>query len=93
MTSALWSIVSCEALCLEESFRRTYFGHVFFKAINLAKHIKKVCKNLKYVYIKFAKTNTRPKCVFHDSIYDCIASLSKHPWPDDYVVKEDMSYF
>jgi hypothetical protein len=32
-------------------------------------------------------------CVFHNSIYDQVASHLRHPWLHDYVVNKNMSYF
>jgi hypothetical protein len=53
MTYALKSIVSCESLGLEESFQGTCFGHAFEKACQYGTTKEKVCKNLKYVSMKF----------------------------------------
>jgi hypothetical protein len=53
MTYALKSIVSCESLGLEESFQGTCFGHAFEKACQYGTTKEKVCKNLKYVSVKF----------------------------------------
>lgn len=44
----------CKLLGLDESFQGTYFGHVLFKACQYAIANEKVCKNLKYVPIKYA---------------------------------------
>jgi len=53
MTYALKSIVSCESLGSEESFQGTCFGHAFSKACQYGITKEKVCKNLKYVSMKF----------------------------------------
>jgi hypothetical protein len=54
MTNALKFVVSCESIGLEESFKGIYFGHVFSKACQYDTIKEKVCKNLKYAFIKFA---------------------------------------
>jgi hypothetical protein len=54
LTNALKSVVKCETLGLEKSFQGICFGHVFSKACEYATIDDKVCKNLKYVSIKFA---------------------------------------
>jgi hypothetical protein len=54
MTIILKSIVSRESLSLEENFPRLCFGH-FSKVCQYRTIEKKVCKNLKYVSIKFAQ--------------------------------------
>jgi len=55
LTNALTSVLKCETLGLEESFQGTCFGHVFSKACQYATIDDKVCKNLKYVSIKYAQ--------------------------------------
>ncbi len=62
LTNVLKSVVKCETLGLEESFQGTYFGHVFSKACQYAIIDDKICKNLKYVSIKFAQTDLQ-KCI------------------------------
>ncbi len=57
LTNALKSIIKCETLGLEESFQGTCFGHVFSKACQYATIDNKVCKNLKYVSIKYAQVD------------------------------------
>ncbi len=54
MTTILKFVVNCEGLGLKESFNGTCFGHAFFKTCQYVIAKKRVCKNLKYVSIKFA---------------------------------------
>ncbi len=53
LTHVLKSVVKCETLALKESFQ-TCFGCAFSKVCQYATTNDKVCKNLKYVFIKFA---------------------------------------
>jgi hypothetical protein len=57
LTTTLKSVVKCETLGLEESFQGTCFGHVFSKVCQYATTDDKVCKNLKYVFIKSTRAN------------------------------------
>ncbi len=52
MTIELKAIVNYEFLGLEERFQITCFGHAFSKACQYGIVKEKVCKDLKYVYIK-----------------------------------------
>jgi hypothetical protein len=52
MTTSFKFVVNCEVLGLEESFNNTCFGHAFSKTYITAK--ERLCKNLKFVSIKFA---------------------------------------
>jgi len=54
MTTTFKFIINCEVLGLEESFNGTCFGHAFSKTCQYANVQERVCKNLKYVSIKFA---------------------------------------
>jgi hypothetical protein len=54
LTHALKFIVKCETLDLKESFQGICFSHAFSKACHYATSNDKVCKNLKYVFIKYA---------------------------------------
>jgi hypothetical protein len=54
LTNVLKFVVNCETLGLKESFQGTYFDHAFSKACQYATTYDKVCKNLKYVFIKYA---------------------------------------
>jgi hypothetical protein len=54
MSIVLKFVVNCEILGLDESFQSFYFGHVFSKACQYATTNKKICRNLKFVSIKFA---------------------------------------
>ncbi len=54
MTNALKFVVSCEGHGLEESFQGSCFGHVFPRHAKYGMSNEKICKNLKYVSIKFA---------------------------------------
>jgi len=53
VTITLKFVANCEVLGLEESFNGIYFGHAFSKACEYATIENKVCKDLKYVSIKF----------------------------------------
>jgi hypothetical protein len=52
LTNALKFVVKCETLGLKKNFQGTCCGHVFPKACQYATIDDKVCKNLKYVFIK-----------------------------------------
>jgi hypothetical protein len=54
MTSALKSVIKCEIFSLNESFQGVCFGHAFSKACQYATTKEKVCKNFKFVLIKYA---------------------------------------
>jgi hypothetical protein len=54
LTNVFKYVVKCEASCLEENFQGTYLCHVFFKACQYATTNEKVCRSLKYIYIKFS---------------------------------------
>jgi hypothetical protein len=45
-------VVNCETLSLQESFNGICFGHVFSKTCQYATTNEKVCKNIRYVFIK-----------------------------------------
>jgi hypothetical protein len=62
LSNAFKSVVKCEILGLEENFQGTCFGHVFSKACQYASIDDKVCKDLKYVSIKFSQTYLQ-KCI------------------------------
>jgi hypothetical protein len=62
MIIELKHVVNCESLGLEERFQSTCFGHVFSKACQYGIVKEKVCKDLKYVYIKFAQGDLQ-KCI------------------------------
>ncbi len=62
MASALNSAVSCEYLGLEENFSSKLFWSCFFKGMLIEQIDENVCKNFKYVSIKFAQTYMQ-KCV------------------------------
>ncbi len=57
MTIALKYVLKCEVLGLDESFQGTCFGHVFSTTYQYAITNKKVCKNFKFILIKFAYSN------------------------------------
>ncbi len=57
MTTTLKVVVKCEPFGLEESFQDTCFGHAFSKACQYRTTKEKVCKDLKYVYIKSAQAH------------------------------------
>jgi hypothetical protein len=52
ITTILKVVQNCKSLGLKESFQGTCFGHVFSKACQYGIVEEKVCKDLKYVYIK-----------------------------------------
>jgi hypothetical protein len=54
LTNVLKYFVKCEASCLGEKFQRTCLRQVFFKACQYAITYEKVCRSLKYIFIKFA---------------------------------------
>jgi hypothetical protein len=54
MTIALKVVINYEPVSLKESFQGTCFGHAFSKACQCGTVEKKVCKDLRYVSIKFA---------------------------------------
>jgi hypothetical protein len=56
MAFPLKYVVSCETLGLQKSFG-IYFGHAFSKACQYATIDEKMCKNLRYVFIKANKAN------------------------------------
>jgi len=62
LINALKFVVKCETLGLDESFQGTCFGHVFSKACQYTTINDKVCKNLKYVFIKSTYANLQ-KCI------------------------------
>jgi hypothetical protein len=51
------SIVSCDILSLAKKFQGTYFGHAFFKACEYDLVNEKICKGLKYVYVKTTQSS------------------------------------
>jgi hypothetical protein len=54
MTIASKSVVKCEVLGLDESFQGVCFGHTFSKAYQYATTNEKVCRNFKFLLIKYA---------------------------------------
>jgi len=62
LTIVLKSIMNCEVLGLEENFKGIYFGHVFFQSMSTWHNKWNVCRNLKYVSIKFAQVDLQ-KCI------------------------------
>jgi hypothetical protein len=62
MTIVLKSIMQCELLNLDESFKSTFFGHVFSNACHHVTIVEKVCKNLIFISIKFAQLDLY-KCI------------------------------
>jgi hypothetical protein len=62
MTIALKVVVNYEALGLKESFQGTCFRHAFLKACQHGIAKEKVCKDLKYVSIKFTQVDLQ-KCI------------------------------
>jgi hypothetical protein len=62
MTTTLKVVVNYEPFGLEESFEDTCFGHAFSKACQYCTAKEKVCKELKYVFIKSVQANLQ-KCI------------------------------
>ncbi len=62
MTIVLKSIMQCEVLNLDENFKSTFLGHVFFKACHHVTIDEKVCKNHIFISIKFAQLDLY-KCI------------------------------
>jgi hypothetical protein len=62
MINALKFVISCECLGLETSFQGSYFGHVFSKACQYDSADEKICKNLKYVFVKSTQIDLQ-KCI------------------------------
>jgi hypothetical protein len=52
LTHVLKFVIECETLDLKKNFQGTCFGHAFSKVCHYATTNDKVCKNLKYVFIK-----------------------------------------
>jgi hypothetical protein len=57
MTTSLKFVVNCEVLRLEENFNGSYFGHASSKTCQYSTIEKRVCKDLKYVSIKYVHSN------------------------------------
>jgi len=62
MTIVLKYVVKYEVFGLYENFQGSCFGHVFSKACQYANTNEKVCRNLKFVSIKFAQSHLQ-KCI------------------------------
>jgi len=62
MTIALKSIIKCEIFSLDENFQGVCFGHGFSKTCQYATTKEKVCKNFKFVSIKYAHLDLQ-KCI------------------------------
>ncbi len=62
MIIALKAIVNCEPFGLKENFQGACFGHAFSKRCQYSIAEEKVCKDLKYVYIKSTHANLQ-KCI------------------------------
>ncbi len=60
--NAMKAIVNCQPFGLEKSFQGTCFGHVFSKACQYGTAWEKVCRDLKYVSIKFVQAYIQ-KCI------------------------------
>jgi hypothetical protein len=54
MTIVVKFVVKYKVLGLDESFQGSCFGHVFSKACLYATTVEIVCRNFKFVSIKFA---------------------------------------
>jgi len=57
MIIAIKSIVSCDILRLEDSFKALVLGIHFPRLVNMLQIEEKVCKDLGYVCIKFVQGN------------------------------------
>jgi len=62
MSIALKVVVNCESFGLKKNFQGTCFGHVFSKACQYGTIEEKVCKDLKYVFVKYVQTDLQ-KCI------------------------------
>jgi hypothetical protein len=57
MTITFKFVVKCEVLDLNKSFQGVFLGNVFSKTCQHANTNKKICKNFKFVSIKYAQSN------------------------------------
>ncbi len=64
MIITLKSIMSFEVMVVNLYFLGICFGHAFFKACQYATTNKRMCKSVKYVSIKFAKSNLQSALQF-----------------------------
>ncbi len=62
MLVSLKSVVNYDVLSLIESFLGSCFGHAFFKAYQYVLINEKVCKGLKYLFIKTTQFDLH-KCI------------------------------
>jgi len=50
-------VIGCEIVNLKKKFKTIFFSNAFFKTCQYVTLNEKVCKSLKYAFIKFAKEN------------------------------------
>jgi hypothetical protein len=62
MTITLKSIVSCDILGLTKKIQGSYFGLAFSKIFQYVLIDEKICKGLKYVFVKTTQSNLQ-KCI------------------------------
>jgi hypothetical protein len=62
MTNVLKFVLNCESFGIKESLHGPCFGHAFSKSCQYGTTKEKNCKNLKYVFIKFAQIDLQ-KCI------------------------------
>jgi len=62
MTITLKFVVSYDVLSLTKHFQGSCFGHAFFKACQYALIDEKICKGLKYVFVKTTQFDLQ-KCI------------------------------
>lgn len=75
MTSVFKFVVKSETLGLKEIFQGKCFGHAFSKAYGYATNDEKICKGLKYVFIKFVHVDLQ-KCIIWPNKF----GTGQHEW-------------
>jgi hypothetical protein len=68
-------VVKCESLGFKKSFQGTCFRHVFSKTCQYGTTKEKVCKDLKYVSIKYVQANLQ-KCIIGLKCF----GKARHEW-------------
>jgi hypothetical protein len=80
MTTTLKVVVNCKSFGLKNNFQGTCFGHVISKACQYGTVEEKVCKDLKYVYVKSTQVDLQ-KCIIWPKKY----RKGKQEWNKAYV--------
>lgn len=75
MIIALTFVFSCESFWLEHSFQGTCFGRAFSKTCQYGTTKERVCKNMKYISIKFVQAFLR-KCIIWPKKFE----KGRHEW-------------